>query len=635
MVRILQSFLGGASIKRKLLAIFAVFVVIPILTLTFYFSSNLSDNIMEDSVRFYSSSMEQLKHNIVERLEQYCDIMIATASDSDFISFMNDDFSSDLQAYLAYQEKIVPVMKRMQHIDSDLGCLLLTDKLYQSRITGLIETEHVDPVFTSAFEAARLDKQVSVRWLGTENRTIDKKEDANHILISFPVMDFSSSGGEMLGLLYFILEEKVLYSLMNMEKAAGDNVIVVTDEQDRIITGTVREMVGHDGAEFTGSLVDKADSLMKEYNGNTYICLTSAINNADIGIHDWKIHFMISFEQVQDNISRVWATGVLIALLCIIVSFGIISLFVNNLTRRINALVMNFERVGKGDFTVRQTDDGKDEISVLDRNFQNMVHKLNNLIHEVFTVQLRLKEAEIESQKATNLRKSTELMALQNQINPHYLFNTLESIRMNLVIKGDRKTANIVEVFSESFRNNLYGHGDYVGIREEMDFVRKYLHIQKYRYGDKISYAIHVEKGLEDHPIPRFILQPLIENAIYHGLELKEGQGKLEIDISRKEDNICIAITDDGVGMDEETINYIYSVSETGSGEGGFSAMANIMQRLKLMFGERYKLLIESKKGNYTKVYVLLPSHNSRMEPATDSPNVRSDTKHRKWRVTG
>lgn len=622
MSKILHSFLRGSSIKKKLLIIFAIFVVVPILTLAFYFSNNLSDYIMKESVRFYSSSMEQLKYNIVERLEQYCEIMIATASDTDMVNYMISDYSTDLQTYLAYQEKIVPVLKRMQHVESELNCLVLTNRLYQSRITGLVETDHIDPVFTFAFEKARQDKQISVRWHGIENKTIDKKEETNNILFSFPVMDFSSSGGDMLGLMFFILKEETLYSLMNMEKSAGDHVIVVMDDQDRIITGTVRELVGHSGTEFKDSLSSQADSRLKKYNGKTYICITSDINNAAIGIHDWEIQFMISFDQIQKNINKVWLTGVLIALLCIAVSFGVITLFLNNFSHRINMLVKNFDTVGEGDFTVRQTDEGKDEIAVLDRNFQNMVKKLNNLVHEVFTTQLRLKEVEIESQKATNLRKSAELLALQNQINPHYLFNTLESIRMNLIIKGDRVTANIVKVFSESFRNNLYGHGDYIRICEEIDFVEKYLQIQKYRYNEKISYTIHVEKGLEENYIPRFILQPLIENSIYHGLELKEGKGRLDIDICRKEDAICIAITDNGVGMDKETIRSIYSKSETGSGEGGFSAMANIIQRLKLMFGEQYKLLIESKKGKYTKVYVFLPNQDIHNEQTNDSPKA-------------
>lgn len=218
--------------------------------------------------------------------------------------------------------------------------------------------------------------------------------------------------------------------------------------------------------------------------------------------------------------------------------------------------------------------------------------------------------------KLTNTH--AEYRALQNQINPHFLYNTLEAIRSDAICVGADNIADITEALAKFFRYTISNVNSMVTLEAELNNSETYFAIQNFRFGDKISLKINLEDediSVLEYVIPKLTLQPIIENAIIHGLEHKLGLGTIEIDIDTTEDRLLIKITDDGVGMDENVLDSINGRLHEISVEGlrpsntqrSGIALINVNNRIKLQFGEKYGLRIYSIKDFGTSVEVTLP----------------------------
>jgi two-component system sensor histidine kinase YesM len=222
----------------------------------------------------------------------------------------------------------------------------------------------------------------------------------------------------------------------------------------------------------------------------------------------------------------------------------------------------------------------------------------------------------INAIKLTNTH--AEYRALQNQINPHFLYNTLEAIRSDAICEGSDNIASITEALATFFRYTISNFNSMVTLEAEVNNSENYFAIQNFRFGDKINLKINLDDedmSILEYEIPKLTLQPIIENAIIHGLEHKVGPGTIEIDITSTEDRLIIKVTDDGVGMDENVLSSINDRLHEISGQGpkqnntqkGGIALINVNNRIKLQFGEKYGLRIYSIKDFGTSVEVTLP----------------------------
>ncbi|CAI6087344.1 sensor histidine kinase [Cohnella sp. JJ-181] len=239
----------------------------------------------------------------------------------------------------------------------------------------------------------------------------------------------------------------------------------------------------------------------------------------------------------------------------------------------------------------------RDEFGRLGRSFNHMMRKINHLISEVYQKEIAQKESEYKALKA--------------QINPHFLYNTLDTIRWLAMYGETERVEKVAVSLAQILKGSLTESKDMVPIRKEMAFIDAYLAIQMNRFEHRISVTIHMDERIMDMLIPRFVLQPIIENAFIHGLEPKMGAGNLVIQGSLGAGGVTIRIIDDGVGMDEETAAALLSgskaagiTSKTGSGSG----INNVQERVRALFGESYGLSIHSGNGTGTIVEVSLPA---------------------------
>jgi Putative regulator of cell autolysis len=216
------------------------------------------------------------------------------------------------------------------------------------------------------------------------------------------------------------------------------------------------------------------------------------------------------------------------------------------------------------------------------------------------------------------LLKQEEITNLQSQINPHFLYNSLEAIRSEAISHNDLIAANMSEALAKYFRYNICKTGDIVTLKEEIDNVENYIKIQKYRFSNRIYYHVFFHVEMEEvikASIPKLTLQPIIENAIYHGLETRVNGGEVSLHVTATEKRLILVISDNGVGMEKEQLerineelkNYNYSAIQQYKSVHNGIALANVNQRIKMLFGNQYGLTFSSVKDIGTEVEITIP----------------------------
>lgn len=249
----------------------------------------------------------------------------------------------------------------------------------------------------------------------------------------------------------------------------------------------------------------------------------------------------------------------------------------------------------KENFKMPLLTDSKDEIGRLNQNLTQMVEYIQDLILNQYENKIK--------------RREIELKYMQSQINPHFLYNTLDSIRWMAVIEGKAEIAEQVEALSDIFRHALSGGREVVTVEKEIEHLKNYILIQKNRFGDRLQVNIQVGDGTRECEVMKLILQPLVENAIVHGLESKMEGGTVRVIVKKEENTLLYWVEDDGVGVNEDLINRCLKEKEE---EHNVFALKNIDERIKIKYGEGYGLSFHSAVGVGTRVEVRLPFVNGK-----------------------
>ena len=285
----------------------------------------------------------------------------------------------------------------------------------------------------------------------------------------------------------------------------------------------------------------------------------------------------------------------LIALVGVVVAVGIMSYLIPlSITRPFKELSQVTDEIAKGNLSVRANVNTGVEATALSNSMNTMIDKINELLEQVTTEQIRLRKAEFE--------------LLQAQINPHFLYNTLDAIIWLAEAGEQKRVVGMVRNLSDFFRTSLKQGNVINSIKEEMLHVKSYLEIQHVRYQDILSYDIEVPEALYIYSIPKITIQPLVENALYHGIKNKRGMGHIRIRGEAGEKDFTITVTDDGIGIDETRLRQVQSGIQNKVLTGkDFYGLYNVCERIRLNFGEEYGIFIESVYGEGTSVRVILP----------------------------
>jgi two-component system sensor histidine kinase YesM len=283
----------------------------------------------------------------------------------------------------------------------------------------------------------------------------------------------------------------------------------------------------------------------------------------------------------------------------------IMKMLERSITSRISILERAFGEGGNEIFQPIKEITGTDEISSLMHNYYRIVDINNELTNTIYKDKLREQESDLA-------RKNAELLALQSQINPHFLFNALESIRMHSILKGETETAEMVQRLAVMQRQNVEWHEDAVTIEEEEEFINAYLQLQSYRFGDRISFNVDISEECKKILIPKLTLVTFVENACVHGIESKSSQGWIFVRVYKNDDQLVIEVEDTGDGMDEKEVELLQqnmnNVTIDTIKKAKHVGILNACLRIKMMFKDQAKFTIESEKGIGMSVIIMIPS---------------------------
>ncbi|WP_434654664.1 sensor histidine kinase [Thermoanaerobacterium thermosaccharolyticum] len=411
------------------------------------------------------------------------------------------------------------------------------------------------------------------------------------------------------------------YTISNkLSNNAEDMINIITYDNDSLMQKDIGNMIKSLLSETDKAVNAKRGRISSEYieyftranKINDYIKMY--INNL---IYNKLQEGSIKYNKISKNMIFISFLNILLILTSVIVNIVLAIIYTYRITRPISELSDTAERISKGDFDIEpiriKTDD---EVNILADAFNKMVTNIKNYIDEIkmqAKVEKRLKEQEMQNLKMKNILRESELKALQSQINPHFLFNTLNAASQIAMMEGAEKSSEFIEKVAELFRYNLRKLDKPVTLKEEVDNVFNYMYILKTRFGEKVEFQTSIDESLLNVKVPCTIIQPVVENAFIHGIEEIEGKGVIRIEIKEVDGSIHIDVIDDGMGMNQESINKILSADDPDNDENKHVTgigMHNVINRLRLYYNIADiddVIEIESRIGNGTKVTLKIP----------------------------
>ena len=413
--------------------------------------------------------------------------------------------------------------------------------------------------------------------------------EKNRICVAKAILDFDTM--KPAGYINIVYENSYLSDILadNSSKYSGASYVVNT--HGRIM---VANKEGYVGENFPVKLSD-----LRASNTSRYDMFSSTQAFYFVGNempNGWSLVQTVSVKEFNKEMNHLIVLAAGIVLLVLGISLGFVWYVTSRIAYPAKELMESMKTLAKDNEYPRVKIVSNDEIGMIGLEYNKMAENIETLIEKVYKMELTQKQAELEF--------------LQMQINPHFLYNALDTISWMALAKGNMDVSEMTIALAELLRATIKKES-FITLREEMNTVKDYLLIQQERFGDKISAEYFVEEDAYSCMVPNFILQPVIENAIIHGLEPKIEKGKLSINISIQDEFLTFLVEDNGVGMDETEILDLYKKCRENNTKQSIG-LKNVYRRLLLCYGEASMLKIESKKEQGTRISFLIPRNISK-----------------------
>ncbi|WP_062320711.1 sensor histidine kinase [Halolactibacillus sp. JCM 19043] len=368
--------------------------------------------------------------------------------------------------------------------------------------------------------------------------------------------------------------------------------LYLLDAEDRVLFTT--DQNHREGTIFTENTDVKEPYITRQMFTDQYIA-------------DWSVVTVVDESIYRAELSDSTKYILLLGLMNFILPAFLIIYLSRSFHSRLNNILDHTRHIEKKNFAEYPHVRSKDEIGQLANQINRMTRKMNELFNEVFKANLEKKELALREKEA-------QLSALQSQINPHFLFNALETIRMRSIMKDETETALMIENMAGIFRNSLKWGSNWVTVLDEVRLIQAFLEIQGYRFGERLTYHVYVDEQLADFEIPNLSFLPFVENASLHGIEPKKGTGNIDISITKTALGLRFVIEDDGVGIPESRLIRLQKELQDGATMGENVGIENIYYRLKLYYKDQFRMKIESEEGIGTTVTIDLPMQDSKLQ---------------------
>ncbi|WP_121609508.1 sensor histidine kinase [Mesobacillus foraminis] len=390
---------------------------------------------------------------------------------------------------------------------------------------------------------------------------------------------------------------------LNTILAQEQSPIMIVDDNNFVVVSNRSGFIGRkleDIVRTKEAGVHSKDTFTGTVNGEKAEIIVDLLL-PDMSQNQLKFVAVIPSSVVMKEANRFVLLGLAVVAASFVIAIILIFFFSQLVSRRIVRLSRQIDQVADGNLDANVTVEGADEIGLLSWQLDHMVKNIKDLISEVEKMH---REKNIMEKRQQEIK----LKMMASQINPHFLFNALESIRMKAHLKGEKEISGAVKQLGKLMRKSIEVTGEMIPLRHELEMVRAYLEIQKFRYEDRLDYEVITGSNAENVLIHPLIIQPLVENAVIHGLEDKERGGRVAIEVKTSEDVLHVSVRDNGVGISREKLRSIQdALNDIQDNTANRIGLLNVHQRLILTFGADSGLVIESIQGKGTAISFTIP----------------------------
>lgn len=605
------------SLQKKLVLSYILIILIPIITFSLYIFKQFKDSAIKNMIKENEYLLEMEKITISKNIYSMENAAQMVVSDKKFINFIKDRNEYTTEELLDFNYNSIMNIVKIQNNNPNI-----------EHIRFYVDNNNINEIWPVVFsenriknkpwynEVKRLKGMVLWKFEEIDQDIVDRQykyiyENSAKIML---LREISYPEGEHLGIIEVDMLLKNFLPKMYAELSNQRSQMFFIDSKGNLYTNINNDFLKRNKL----SLENIKEQFYKYKNNDRGSFFLENQNNNILAIYtyieaiDSYVISLISLQDIFTNISRT-RNIIILTIIFLIIILSIITNLINTIIlKKLNMLIYSMKKIRQGDFNIDVSVRGDDEIGELAHHIRRLLVKINELITDAVNKKIVSKEA--------------ELRALRTQIDSHFLYNTLENIKMLAEIEGQLEISDALTSLGKMMRYNMKWASEYVTLREEIDHIKNYTSLMNIRFDNKIKLIINIDSYLLEQEVLKLSIQPIIENSISHGIKdkLDKELGIIEIKASIDGNTMIIEITDNGKGMSPEEVEKLnykinledeefnknllnkYEGQETVKRGNGIG-LRIVNQRIKLYYGDDYGLQISSKKGEYTKVILKLP----------------------------
>ena len=546
--------------RHKLTILLVTSSLVPMTMLALDSHNSMSRLVRHNEVEDTSSILEQTRESIDSQIEVYTGLINYLTYSPDIEEVINEKNMDNYVAYAKYTQIVDPLLTVPKSYHDAINQIqIFADSIKVRHEYTLVPMDEIGQEWWSS----QLNDEVQVQWLvNTEKPEIaavrNIYDGRNRTAVLCITLDYN----------------KIFKPLKN----------IISDESGTMVLDQSQNIVYRDENIQDNDLADlrESDKILEQIS-KEYVAVNSTSQNTG-----WKFYLYKTKKSVEKSVYQMLLAEIPLIAGCVLIIFILGMAFSRLFTRKIEMLTENMDQVNHGSREVTVTSDAEDEVGVLIRSFRRMMGEIDRLISEVYENKIALKEF--------------ELKALTAQINPHFLYNSLSIINWMAIKSGQKEISKVTLDLSTFYRTALSKGEDMVTVENCIRNIEAYLSIQLVMHDNDFTVEWKIDPQVKAEKVPKLILQPVVENALEHGLDVKEeGDKILQLSFLDAEDAVLLRVEDNGMGMEQSVAESLVTYQAEGYG------LKNVNDRICLLYGEEYKIRITSSVGEGTVVEMRIP----------------------------
>jgi two-component system, sensor histidine kinase YesM len=593
------------TLRTRITLFFSIIIILSIFISGYISYYNFYTSYKSETTNYANVLIEQLTANLDSYLNEMELTVKQLALNKTALSYFKDYFTGKEYENLVTAKKFDQEILNIENLNPDIANVMI----YNLKTSGILyrmdmkNTIKLDNNFLKAVwdknEKSELTKSIFYGKHPTDYILSSYKDEKEVITVSFPVRDYSKYDNFNYAVAMVDFDFSKIKDIINSDKTnrsfsasiySNDKKLVFSNNDSQGFKNDFEKMY------LNNIFIGEKGTFIKKIQNKSYQIFyeTSKVTG-------WKVVFFFELTQLENKLTNITRTTFALIIISIFLTLIVSTLISIKQIKPITELSEKMKLVEKGDLSARmKLIHSSEEVNVLNRGFNNMMDKIDELIQEIYISKIRQNEAEFD--------------ALQSKINPHFLYNTLQSITSLAILERTRDIEKVTTSLGNLLEYLIYEQNELVSVYSEVEYIISYLKIQSIRYNNSFETFIEIDEEIYHCKIIKLLIQPFIENAILHGLEKKQSGGYIRVSGKKQNDCLIFEIVDNGIGMDEDNLRRISERLEACVNDktGKSIGILNVQQRIKLKFGKEYGIVLYSSEGEGTRAVITVPLLNDK-----------------------